>query len=101
MSFQNWWNNCNVNDRNKIALSPVKIIFGYYESPSKYTINNCLLQAKYYIHKELCKNQNITFAGYLNYLKYKIEVEQHILNTQGKQGIFRKRWSDILSALQS
>ena len=95
--FEDWYNK--YSPRETISLSLKDVIFGFFHKQSCYTLNNCLLTAKYYIHKELCKKENISFAGYLNYLKYKISVEQHILNSQGKQHIFEKRWSTIVSGL--
>ena len=90
--FQDWYNK--YNPQEKISLSSKDVIFGFFHKQSNYTMNNCLLAAKYYIHKELCKKERISFAGFLNYLKSKISVEQHILYTQGKQHVFDKRWSN-------
>ena len=77
-------------------MSEETVLFGFYLHQNRYTLNNCILQAKYFIHKEMCKKNEVSFTIFLAFLKYKISVEQHILYSQAKQVLFDNRWSDIL-----
>ena len=64
--YQDWYNKYNSQDM--IALSAKDVLFGFFKEQSKYTKNCCLLLAKYYIHKELCKKKNI-FHRLLKFLE--------------------------------
>ena len=96
-NFEQWWNSLYPN--NSVLLSAETILFGIYSTKSQYALNNCILQAKYFIHKQLCNKQQVTFRSFLSYLKFKISTELYILCSKGKYELFKKRWSVIFHSI--
>ena len=94
-NFEEWWNSLYPSNRN--LLSAKIIILGCYSTHCKYAFNNCILQAKHFIHKQLCNKRQVSFQSFLTYLKHKVSVEQHVLYSQGKYDLFEKRWFVIFS----
>ena len=64
--MEEWWNTLYPN--NTISLSAKIIILGFYWTKCKYSLNNCILQARYFIHKQLCNKQHASFDGFLSHI---------------------------------
>ena len=97
INFQDWWNT--IHTTSIITLSSSDIIFGLYKRKKLYALNNCILQAKYFIHVQACKQNAILLINFLSYLKYKIQVERQVLYNQSKQELFTKHWGCIICDL--
>ena len=46
--FEDWWNVLFPTEI--IQMSEETVLFGFYLHQNRYTVNNCILQAKYFIH---------------------------------------------------
>ena len=94
-AFIEWWN---VLDIQRIDLEYKDVILGLYEI-DLYSVNNCILTAKYYIHYCWCKKIKPIFNRFLIYLKYKIELEKIILYRNNQGNTFVNRWQSIYDRL--
>jgi len=95
-NFEHWWNNLNITE---IAMSCNLVMLGAYYA-NCYALNNCLLQAKFFIHKCKLGNTPICFANFCKFLKMKVEIEKHILFVKRKWSLFESRWEKILDSIQ-
>lgn len=71
-SIEHWWNSFNSSN---IKLNAQDVIFGLYKC-GDCTLNNMLLQAKYFLHKEVLKKMRPTLNVFKLFLKNKIESEE-------------------------
>ena len=93
--FISMWNQC---IQTPLHLSDRDKILGIYVE-SSYTINNCILLAKQFIHKQKCKNKNISFNAFRHILKPNILMEKCILIRNNKENMFSERWQQFLEYL--
>ena len=97
-SFQNWWSSL----YNDIHLSEKDVIFGCINRPFPYILNFCILVAKYFIHVQLHRDQNIiNFAAYLKVLQRKLQVIRTIMLKNDKMHIYDRNWSKIANSLEN
>ena len=67
-------------------------MLGSYEN-SHYAINNCILQGKYYIHKQKCNTSPILFDIFKVILKRHILLEKAaVLKNKKREIHFNDRW---------
>jgi len=81
-----------------LNLTCKNIILGSYENPH-YAINNCILQGKYYIHKQKCNTSPIFFDRFKVILKRHILLEKAVLLKNKKEIQFNDRWGTLLNIL--
>ena len=79
--FSDWWRSY---DSTFINLQAKNIILGFYTN-SNYTLNNCLLLAKYFIHKQKCAKAIISFPIFKISLRQNISMEENILLKNKKE----------------
>ncbi len=92
-SFFKWWNRTgDIIITNEYEDIEESILFGVQiEGEVFQVLNWCILQAKYYIHKQrLFNNNNIDFYEFLLILKYKLQIEQSICINNGTETKFNK-----------
>ena len=88
--FSDWWRLFS----SDITLDAKNIILGFYTHKC-YTLNNCVLLAKYFIHRRKCVKGIISFAIFKGLLKQNITMEEHILLKNKKLNVFNDRWEHI------
>ena len=71
-NFKVWWDSQD-GELVTMVLDLKSVIFGIYNRDC-YTINNCILLAKFYIHARWCAKQKPLFSGFIPFLKKKIRI---------------------------
>jgi len=95
VSFNNWWVGITQHqliDLGTIGALQPNILFGFPgKSDEIYTLNYCLLHAKFYIYnKKILKLNDLFILEFLVYLKTNLSHEKAILKSQNRSHKFKK-----------
>jgi len=88
----------NIVEGKTIPVKTVDIIFGIITGSSK-GINFCILQAKWYIHLNKQKDDQVIFANFLCYLKGVLVIERQIAVNQKSIPYFNATFHNVLNHL--
>ena len=97
--FSRWW--ARANGAN-IHLSTFDIIFGIqnnFSDHSLYTLNFCIMQAKYTIYQWKLKSNPIQFDNFVTKLRNRIDTEKYIYTINSKMAESNEQWHDIYGFL--
>ncbi len=76
------------------------VIFGlYYDLTHFSAINYVILLGKMYIYRQKMNENTIYFNYFLNELKFKLDIEKTISETNNTLTQFNKKWDTILDSL--
>jgi hypothetical protein len=93
--FVRWWEAATSLILN---LTSEIILLGNYKSTS-YSLNSCILLAKYFIHLQKCKLLPVNFSSYKVILRHHKLIEKSILIKNDNVDTFVKRWEPLLLSL--
>ncbi len=83
-----------------MVLTEKHVIFGlYYDLTHFSTINYIILLGKMYIYRQKMNENTIYFNYFLNELKFKLDIEKTICETNNTLTQFNKKWATILDSL--
>ena len=94
---ENWWND--VSDC-PVSLTVKHVIFGiYYDLNHFSAINYIILLGKMYIYRQRLNEKGVSFEFFLNELRFKLEVEKTIYESNSTLTKFNQKWGNILHKL--
>lgn len=62
-------------------------------------LDYCILIGKWYLFKTRLAEKYVSFIEFLQELKYHVNIEQYLLNLEGKQEQFENKWKTLYEAL--